>query len=195
MAQKNVLKYILLGLLAHEEFAGYDIKKLFEGELRDFWYSNHSQIYPELRRMEEDALVTSDTKMVGAKLEKKFYRITERGRDALRAWMAEPLGAVPPSRDEFTLKLYLISDADDPLIPTLFREEIARREKNLRYLKNRRNEVFPTAESHTHHYGHALIFSQAIHREQQRLSWLRAEYQNIMSRSSAQEDASPDASL
>ena len=45
MAQKNVLKYIILGMLAHRELAGYDIKKLFEEELGDFWYSNHSQIY------------------------------------------------------------------------------------------------------------------------------------------------------
>ena len=51
MAQKNILKYIILGLLAQQELAGYDIKKLFEGELGDFWYSNHSQIYPELQRM------------------------------------------------------------------------------------------------------------------------------------------------
>ena len=42
MAQKNILKYILLGLLSHQQLAGYDIKKLFEGELGDFWYSNHS---------------------------------------------------------------------------------------------------------------------------------------------------------
>ena len=37
MAQKNVLKYIILGLLAHRELAGYDIKKLFEKISRDFF--------------------------------------------------------------------------------------------------------------------------------------------------------------
>lgn len=50
MAQKNVLKYIVLGLLANGDLTSYDIKKLFEGELGDFWYSNHSQIYPELKK-------------------------------------------------------------------------------------------------------------------------------------------------
>ncbi len=74
MAQKNVLKYIILGLLAHRELAGYDIKKLFEEELGDFWYSNHSQIYPELRHMEDDGLISSRTELVGKKLEKKFCR-------------------------------------------------------------------------------------------------------------------------
>ena len=32
MAQKNVLKYIILGLLNREELAGYDIKTLLEEE-------------------------------------------------------------------------------------------------------------------------------------------------------------------
>ena len=31
MAQKNILKYIILGLLNHKELAGYELKKLFEG--------------------------------------------------------------------------------------------------------------------------------------------------------------------
>ena len=72
MAQKNILKYIILGLLNHKELAGYDLKKLFESEVSDFWSSNHSQIYPELRRMEEKGLITSHSETVGTKLEKKI---------------------------------------------------------------------------------------------------------------------------
>ena len=83
MAQKNVLKYIILGMLAHRELAGYDIKKLFEEELGDFWYSNHSQIYPELRRLEDEGFIASHTELVGKKLEKKFYRITKSGQQLL----------------------------------------------------------------------------------------------------------------
>ena len=56
MAQKNTLRYVILGLLSKEPMAGYDIKKAFEGEIGDFWYSNHSQIYPELNRMEQEGL-------------------------------------------------------------------------------------------------------------------------------------------
>ena len=129
MAQRNILKYILLGLLSHQELAGYDIKKLFEGELGDFWYSNHSQIYPELRRMESDGLISASTKTVGTKLEKTYYQITAAGTAVLDEWMHEPLSALVPSRDEFTMKLYLINDAHDPLIPRLFQEEIARHQE------------------------------------------------------------------
>jgi DNA-binding PadR family transcriptional regulator len=71
MAQKSVLRYIILGLLAQQDLAGCDIKKMFEGELGDFWHSNHSQIYPELRKMETDGLIEYHTVLVGKKQEKK----------------------------------------------------------------------------------------------------------------------------
>ena len=137
MAQKNILKYIILGLLNHKELAGYDLKKLFEGEVGDFWSSNHSQIYPELRRMEEKGLITSHSETVGTKLGKKYYRITPAGQEILSAWMHEPLSSLVPSRDEFTMKLYLVDDPRDPLLAQLFREEIARHQKKYDYLRSR----------------------------------------------------------
>lgn len=174
MAQKNVLKYIILGLLNHQDLAGYDLKKLFEGEVGDFWSSNHSQIYPELRRMEEAGLIASHSETVGTKLEKKYYRITPAGREALTAWMHEPLNSLAPSRDEFTMKLYLIDDPRDPLIGQLFQEEISRHQKKYDYLCARWEALFRTKEARQKHYGHSLILEQAINREKQRLQWLRS---------------------
>ncbi len=179
MAQKNVLKYIILGLLARKELAGYDIKKLFEKELGDFWFSNHSQIYPELRHMEDDGLIQSHTKLVGKKLEKKFYQITKSGQEILSAWMDEPLNPPVPTRDEFTMKLYLIDRADDPRIERLFREEIIRHEEKYQYLQMRWQLLFADATEQQKHFGHRCILQQAILREQQRLDWLRQELNQI----------------
>lgn len=53
MTKENILQYILLGLLAKQDLTGYDIKKLFEQEVGDFWFARHSQVYPELRKMEK----------------------------------------------------------------------------------------------------------------------------------------------
>ena len=179
MAQKNVLKYIILGLLNREELAGYDIKKLFEEELGDFWYSNHSQIYPELRRMEEDGLISSRTELVGKKLEKKFYQITKDGQKLLSAWMEEPLSPPVPTRDEFTMKLYLIDSADNPLVSRLFQEEIARHEEKYQYLQARWQLLFADEKEQQKHFGHRCILQQAILREKQRLEWLHQELENM----------------
>ncbi|XVL26568.1 hypothetical protein AAA443_12200 [Staphylococcus equorum] len=37
MAQKNILQYILLGLLKNQSLSGYDIKKSFEKDIGEFW--------------------------------------------------------------------------------------------------------------------------------------------------------------
>ncbi|SDG28757.1 transcriptional regulator, PadR family [Selenomonas sp. WCT3] len=175
MAQKNVLKYVVLGLLSHRDLTGYDIKKLFEGELGDFWYSNHSQIYPELKKMVEGGLISSYDDTVGQKMTKTYYRLEPQGQAELAGWMEEPLNALPPTRDEFSMKMYLLKDDKDPRIKKLFAEEIARHEEKLEYLKSRWQTVFSSQAEKKQYYGHALILQQAIHREEQRLQWLREE--------------------
>lgn len=179
MAQKNVLRYIILGLLAQQDLAGYDIKKLFEGELGDFWYSNHSQIYPELRKMEDDGLIECHTVRVGKKLEKKLYTLTAAGEETMSDWMHEPLSPLVPTRDEFTMKLYLLNDQNSPLVRKLFREEIARHEEKYLYLKSRWQQLFANKAAQAHHYGHACILKHAVEREHQRLQWLKEEYANL----------------
>jgi len=44
MAQKNRLKYILLGLLNRQRQTGYDLAKSFDSDIGEFWTANHSQI-------------------------------------------------------------------------------------------------------------------------------------------------------
>lgn len=150
-------------------------KKLFEGELGDFWYSNHSQIYPELKRMVEGGLISSYEDTVGQKMTKTYYRIEKQGKADLSEWMDEPLNALPPTRDEFSMKMYLLNDVRDPRIKKIFTEEIARHEEKLQYLKSRWQTVFSAGTEQKRHYGHAMILRQAIHREEQRLRWLREE--------------------
>lgn len=179
MAQKNVLKYVVLGLLSHGDLAGYDIKKLFEGELGDFWYSNHSQIYPELKKMEDSGLIASHADTVGQRMTKTYYKILPQGEQELSAWLSEPLNALPPTRDEFSMKLYLLNDARNPLVKKLFAQEIVRHEEKLQYLESRWEALFALEAEQAKHYGHALILRQAINREKQRLQWLHEEQDRL----------------
>ena len=49
----GVLKYAILGLLNQKSMTGYDITKEFEEKLCEFWSAKHSQIYPELKTLNE----------------------------------------------------------------------------------------------------------------------------------------------
>lgn len=81
--------------------------------------------------------------------------------------------------DEFTMKLYLINSAEDPLVPRLFQEEISRHEEKYQYLQARWALLFSDPEEQEKHFGHRCILQQAILREKQRLEWLRQEYEAI----------------
>ncbi|MBU3200921.1 PadR family transcriptional regulator, partial [Clostridium estertheticum] len=80
----------LLRLLEKQELTGYDIKKIFEDEIGEFWRSNHSQIYPELRKLEEQKLISFRLEIVGSKLEKKYYTLMDDGKAKLNEWIFVP---------------------------------------------------------------------------------------------------------
>lgn len=88
--------WALLGVLSYQdELTGYDMKKWTEWSLRFFYGSPaYSQIYTELKKLENIGLVTSRVESDGGARSKRLYKITQTGLDALRDWADE--GAVDP---------------------------------------------------------------------------------------------------
>jgi PadR family transcriptional regulator, regulatory protein AphA len=99
----------ILGLLARQPMTGYELKSAIEESIGNFWSESFGQIYPELRRLEEQGLVTSQ--LEGGTKAKRRYAVTASGREALRAWLAEPPKLRPP-RNELLLKLFFGAQAD-----------------------------------------------------------------------------------
>jgi len=81
-----ILRYALLGLLASRPMSGYELAKLFDGELRNVWTAKHSQIYPELARLLDDGLIRQSA---SGPRRRRTYSITAAGKAALRAWLIE----------------------------------------------------------------------------------------------------------
>jgi DNA-binding PadR family transcriptional regulator len=97
------LRHALLAILAVEPMTGYDLTKHFSRSAANVWPAPHSQIYPELRKLEDEGLVTADSVARGDHGIKRTYSITGAGLDLLTCWVEEP--AVPaPERDAFHLK-------------------------------------------------------------------------------------------
>ncbi len=84
------LRFALLALLTARPMTGYDLAKAFHSSVGHVWHAPDSQIYPELRRMEADLLLSGEVTQRGTR-SKTLYSITESGVEAFRAWMAEPL--------------------------------------------------------------------------------------------------------
>jgi PadR family transcriptional regulator, regulatory protein AphA len=105
------LRYAILGYLSTAPGSGYDLTQQLDGGLGWFWSALHSQIYPELRRLEAEGLIEGSATTVGEKLEKRVYSITSEGAQALEQWASEP-PMYRPNRDPERLQL-IFADLTD----------------------------------------------------------------------------------
>jgi DNA-binding PadR family transcriptional regulator len=96
--------YVILGMLGLGARTGYDIKRVVDQSTRFFWAASYGQIYPELRQLEKDGLVTGKLAPTGGR-KRKEYELTAAGRTALVEWAAAP-PQMPDMRDESLLKLF-----------------------------------------------------------------------------------------
>jgi DNA-binding PadR family transcriptional regulator len=124
MAERSTttLGYAILGLLAREALSGYDLSSRMRARVGFFWQARHSQIYPELARLEEGGLVTHHVVEQSDRPDKKVYEITDAGFGALREWVIEP-PAPRAARDELVLKAYSLWLAEPGRAVALFRDQ------------------------------------------------------------------------
>jgi len=80
------LRHALLGALADRPRTGYELLKHFEQSLAYAWPASHSQIYPELARLQEDGLIAETE--TGPR-NSRTYALTEVGLGEIRRWLSE----------------------------------------------------------------------------------------------------------
>jgi DNA-binding PadR family transcriptional regulator len=111
MATSNRTHFAILGFLTLGPMSGYDIKKLVEESVDNFWSESFGQIYPALRRLAGDGLIEKDESPSEGGRPRHVYSISDRGREALAAWLREPTEP-PPVRIELLLKLFFGARCD-----------------------------------------------------------------------------------
>jgi DNA-binding PadR family transcriptional regulator len=103
----NQSLFAMLGLLSLGPRTGYELRKLSEESIQHFWRESYGQIYPSLRVLEEQGLVTRrpETGAVRGRPNRQVYAITEAGEDVLREWVRAPAKPEVP-RNELLLKIF-----------------------------------------------------------------------------------------
>ncbi|MGP3534116.1 PadR family transcriptional regulator [Microbacterium sp. RD1] len=127
------LRYAILGYLSSGSGSGYDLVQQLDGGLGWFWAASHSQIYPELRRLESQGLIAGTSTTVGERLEKRIYSLTDQGADELRAWTSKA-PEYRPNRDPERLQLIFADDNG----PDAIRRHL---EAHLEHFRGRRAQV------------------------------------------------------
>jgi DNA-binding PadR family transcriptional regulator len=107
--------YAVLALFEHiGEATSYDLKQAIEHSIENFWQVPHTTAYDEPARLASGGYLTVRQEPGGRR--RKLYSLTDRGRGALHAWIAEPTAAPPQLRDETMLKVFAGADPT-PLQP------------------------------------------------------------------------------
>lgn len=89
MGKPNDTASTLLGFLHDRPMAGWDLSEAVQATIGFFWNVTRSQIYRELRSLEEQGLVVGGER--GAR-EKRLYTLTDAGREAFVEWIGREPG-------------------------------------------------------------------------------------------------------
>lgn len=82
-------RYVLLGLLTEGPLTGYQLKKLIDVRFRFFWNESFGQIYPELKRLEHEHLISSQSEVIANS--KRTYALSALGYQTLQVWLQQPV--------------------------------------------------------------------------------------------------------
>ena len=125
---------VILGMIAFGKRTGYDIKTFVDRTARYFWAASYGQIYPELKRLEDQGLVRGKPEPSGGRA-RKVYDLTEAGRDVLEDWLAADDEPSYELRDEGMLKLFFSDSLPERRIE-IVRAIRMREERDLAHLRS-----------------------------------------------------------
>ena len=139
--------YVILGLLTFREMSGYDLKQLINKSITHFYWSPaKSQIYGELRRLESHGLVTMREVPQTLRPDKRLYRITSKGTEAMQKWL-ENSGVEPDSyKSALLLKVFFGHMLSPTMIGGLLEERRQQVERDLAACQKKAEELRAQAE-------------------------------------------------
>lgn len=113
--KENKTRFIILGMLSHQAMTGYDIKKRIELTISHFWRVSYGQLYPTLKQLAKEQLVTMAIAQSDKGPSKKVYTLTTSGKKALKQWLQQP---VEKESNKYDLMVKLFFGSQLPLTHT-----------------------------------------------------------------------------
>lgn len=168
----RVLKYAILGLLNRHPMTGYELAKEFNYELAEFWFANHSQIYPELKKLHSEGLVTYDVEISGEILEAKRYSITEKGQNELIKWLHKDEKIERTPKNIFRLRMYFSNQLDLQTRIHLLENQRQQHVKRMNNLKKTSEQYPEVPDYNTDRFGDFIVLKGAIMREENVIDWI-----------------------
>ena len=99
---------MILGLLRSDSMTGYEIKKVFSVSFAFFSGIGFGSIYPALRKMEQEGLITMRLEIQDGAPNRKIYTITDLGRKRLKTVLTSPLD-MSTIKSDFLSRMFFFS--------------------------------------------------------------------------------------
>ena len=126
------LDYVLLGLIRlHQDVSGYELNRIMRESTGYLVSASLSHIYPSLRKLHEQGLVTYIDQPIKNRLARKVYHITPSGELALQEWLRMPVAESDIDFRPFMLRMSFSPLMSKETILEHIDREIARRERSL----------------------------------------------------------------
>ena len=170
MAKENTTRYILLGLLSHEDMSGYDMKKRMDVAISHFWNVGFGQIYPTLKELNAEGLVEKKEYPSEKGPNRIVYSITEEGRQTLSDWLRLP-EEKEYTRYELLLKLFFSASLPAQYSVQRIASFRARHEQNYHLMDQFTNELATILDAGPDHRYYYLTALFGKHVYQAYLAW------------------------
>lgn len=88
-AKLTATSFALLSLLSRRDWSAYELNRhMQQSTITVFWPRAQSHVYSEPKKLATHGLVSSREEVLNGR-ERTVYQITDKGREALRRWLAE----------------------------------------------------------------------------------------------------------
>lgn len=131
------VKHAILGLLHYKKMHGYHIKERIESTFSHLWTINYGQIYPTLKKLQQEGLVTMLEVAQQNAPTRKLYSITAEGREAFRHWLKSDPEKGMILRDPFLSRMLFFGFGEETRALELIEDQIVIYKNQLAHRQSR----------------------------------------------------------
>jgi len=137
------VRSIILGFLMYGSMTGYELKKFFSISFCFFSGLSYGSIYPALRKMEEEGLITMTVQVQDGTPNRKVYTITGKGKATFVEALKAPF-AFEKNRSAFLTRLFFFAH----LSPEERLETATRHLESVKEIQGELESARPEIEAH-----------------------------------------------
>ena len=130
------LRYTLLGFINYKPVTGYELKKHMDNSTNFFWNAKLSQIYPALKKLEQEGYIKSKKIPQDGPPDKKIYSITEKGKAEFISWLEQPVTEIPMQKNPDLLKSFFSGILKKEIILNQLNQQLTLHKKQLQIYQN-----------------------------------------------------------